>query len=521
MFLQSLKSKDNVFALALFILSMSAFFVWGYNYIPTNHLFLFILASVFGIFMAFNIGGNDVANSFGTSVGAKTLTIKQALVIAAVFELSGAMFAGGEVTNTIRNGLVAMPEHLNITPMSFAVIMMSALLSAGLWLFIATKIGAPVSTTHSIVGGIVGGSLTMGFIYADANTALEMVKWNKVFEIVSSWFLSPLAGGILAYFIYRYVKTKIIDPSVKLQDGLKVLKQERKKFKNLYINELEQKSPEEQIKILKNIALSDDSDQDTKKNDYIQRIEHLKENEKNYDVMQSMKFHIPIIGAFGAMIIACGTLFRGLKHLNLNLNIIEYIWIVVVIGVAAYLISLAVINLIKKDNAIKGIDKLFSWFQIFTASSFAFSHGANDIANAIGPFVAILDILKTDAINENSSVPFIAMVTFGIALVVGLWFLGKEVITTVGTKIATIKPTTGFSAELSSSFVILIATQMGLPISSTHVLIGAILGIGIYNKDANWGSLKQIGLACVVTIPVAMVGSAISFMIIGKIVNIF
>ena len=176
--------------------------------------------------------------------------------------------------------------------------------------------------------------------------------------------------------------------------------------------------------------------------------------------------------------------------------------------------------MVKRDNPIKGINRIFGWFQIFTASSFAFSHGANDIANAVGPFAAILDVLKTSSVNSDSPIPFIAMATFGVALVVGLWFLGKEVITTVGNKLTNIEPTTGFSAELASSIVILVATKMGLPISSTHVLIGAVLGIGLYNKSANWALLKPIGLAWVVTVPIAMLGSALCYYMISVIIGL-
>lgn len=514
-----LVSKDNQFALLFFVISLIAFFIWGYNYIPSNHLLLFILASIFGLFMAFNIGGNDVANSFGTSVGAKTLTIKQALIIAAVFELSGAIFAGGEVTNTVRSGIVSMSSDSQIPPMAFAIVMMSALLSAGFWLFIATKFGMPVSTTHSIVGGIVGAGMVMGYLFSGGDEALHMIKWEKIGEIVISWFISPLAGGILAYIIFGYIKKRIILPSANLQEDLKKLKYQKKLYKNLYVKELSTKPVKEQIETFKKIVLYDDDNPKTK-SDFVLRLEEMRENEKKFDVAFYMRIHIPIVAAVGAIIISTSMLLRGLKNVNLDLDLIEKVWIIFVIATVAYLVSLALINVIKKDNSTKAINRVFGWFQLFTASSFAFSHGANDIANAIGPFAAILDVLKTSTINADSPVPFAAMITFGIALVVGLWFLGKEVITTVGSKLTEIVPTTGFSAELASSFVILVATQMGLPISSTHVLIGAVLGIGIYNKSANWGLLKPIGLAWVITVPVAMIGSGLFFIIIKQLTNL-
>ncbi len=514
--------KDNLFALIFFIISVFAFFIWGYNYIPSNHLLLFILASVFGIFMAFNIGGNDVANSFGTSVGAKTLTIKQALIIAAVFELSGAIFAGGEVTSTIRSGIISLSDQSLVPPMAFAGVMMGALFSAGAWLFVATKFGMPVSTTHSIVGGIIGAGITMGMIHFGTwSDTAGLIKWSKVLEIVASWFISPVAGGIIAYMVFGYVKTKIITPSVQLHEKVKALKKERKTYKNQYFKELSTKSEAEQLSALRKVAAAaeeDDEDDITNtvavRSEYRDQLRRMKKNERSIDVLKYMRMNIPIVAACGAAVVSASLLFKGLKNLKLDFSVAETLWMIFVISICAYLISFAIVNMIKKDNPIKGINRVFGWFQIFTASSFAFSHGANDIANAVGPFAAILDVLKTSSINSSSPVPFIAMATFGVALVVGLWFLGKEVITTVGSKLAHIEPTTGFSAELASSVVILVATHMGLPISSTHVLIGAVLGIGLYNKSANWSLLKPIGLAWVITIPAAMLGSAFCYWIL-------
>ena len=518
------RAKDNLFALVFFIISLCAFFMWGYSYIPSNHLLLFILASIFGIFMAFNIGGNDVANSFGTSVGAKTLTIKQALVIAAVFELSGAIFAGGEVTNTIRSGIISVGD--NVPPMAFAAVMMGALFSAGVWLFVATKFGLPVSTTHSIVGGILGAGIVMGMLHFGGWTETSgMIKWSKVLEIVASWFISPVAGLIIAYMIFGFVKTKIIIPSQQKYDQIKELKKERKTYKNQYFKELRTKSEAEQLSTLRKIASIDDDDDDddlsvSVKSEYKNQIRKMKKAEKDVDIISHLKLNIPIVAACGAMVISSSLLFKGLQNLNLGFSFFETLWIIFVVGLCAYLIIFALVNMVKRDNPIKGINRIFGWFQIFTASSFAFSHGANDIANAVGPFAAILDVLKTSSINSDSPIPFIAMATFGVALVVGLWFLGKEVITTVGNKLTNIEPTTGFSAELASSLVILVATKMGLPISSTHVLIGAVLGIGLYNKSANWALLKPIGLAWVVTVPIAMLGSALCYYAISVIIGL-
>ncbi|EJO7018858.1 inorganic phosphate transporter [Campylobacter jejuni] len=497
--------KDNLIAFVIFIISTIAFVIWGFGYISQHQLILFILASIFGIFMAFNIGGNDVANSFGTSVGAKTVTIKQALIIAAVFELSGAIFAGAEVTKTIRSGIVIFPNSLD--PMLFVIIMLAALLSSGVWIFIATKKGLPVSTTHSIVGGIVGASIMMGLLKFDGIQTLSMVKW-EILRIAISWVASPLLGGIVAYIIYSYIDKKILKPSEKLNDDLKNIKKERKKFKEEYFLNLKTKSQEEQIKELSAIALDEEEQEN---NFYRNKMKEFKDQEKDIDIYSILKTHMPIIACIAAAIISAMFLFKGLNNVS-TLDILQNFWIIGIIGTISYVVTFAIVKIVKKTELNKTTDRIFSWFQIFTASSFAFSHGANDIANAIGPFAAILDVLKNGTINATSPVPFAALAMFGVALVVGLWFLGKEVITTVGSKLATIRPTTGFSAELGASIVILLATQFGIPVSSTHILIGAILGIGVYNKNANWIMMKPIGLAWIITLPAAGIMAALVFL---------
>ncbi|ELY5588672.1 inorganic phosphate transporter [Campylobacter coli] len=498
--------KDNLIAFVIFIISTIAFVIWGFGYISQHQLILFILASIFGIFMAFNIGGNDVANSFGTSVGAKTVTIKQALIIAAVFELSGAIFAGAEVTKTIRSGIVIFPEQFD--PMLFVIIMLAALLSSGVWIFIATKKGLPVSTTHSIVGGIVGASIMMGLLKFDGIQTLSMVKWSEILRIAISWVASPLLGGIVAYIIYSYIDKKILKPSEKLNDDLKNIKKERKKFKEEYFLNLKTKSQEEQIKELSAIALDEEEQEN---NFYRNKMKEFKEQEKDIDIYSILKTHMPIIACIAAAIISAMFLFKGLNNVS-TLDILQNFWIIGIIGTISYVVTFAIVKIVKKTELNKTTDRIFSWFQIFTASSFAFSHGANDIANAIGPFAAILDVLKNGTINATSPVPFAALAMFGVALVVGLWFLGKEVITTVGSKLASIRPTTGFSAELGASIVILLATQFGIPVSSTHILIGAVLGIGVYNKNANWIMMKPIGLAWIITLPAAGIMAALVFL---------
>ena len=198
----NLKLINTVFA-AMLVSMVGYFIYWGLGYTHYNHSGLFILATFFGVFMAFNVGGNDIANSFGTSVGSGTLTIPQALLIAAVFEVSGAVIAGGEVTDTIRKGIVDL-NGMHLDPMQFVFIMMSALLAAALWLLFASRKGLPVSTTHAIIGGIVGSALCMAALNGVDSVAL--IQWDKLGEIALSWILSPVLGGIVSYLLFSRIK---------------------------------------------------------------------------------------------------------------------------------------------------------------------------------------------------------------------------------------------------------------------------------------------------------------------------
>ncbi len=264
-------NKDNIIAFSIFAITTIGFYIWGFDFIPTDHFLLFSIASAFGIFMAFNIGGNDVANSFGTSVGAKTITIKQALIIAAIFELSGAIFAGGEVTNTIRKGIVKIPP-IDFEPMLFVLVMMSSLLSAGLWLLVASKKGLPVSTTHSIVGGIVGGSIALGFVITTGDNITSMVNWNKIGQIAISWVISPALGGLLSYLIYHIIKKHILTPGKKVVAKLSRAKGRKKALKEAYKTALKNKPETEQIQELSELAFMDEDDEIGTTTDYQKRL---------------------------------------------------------------------------------------------------------------------------------------------------------------------------------------------------------------------------------------------------------
>ena len=266
--------SENSLAWNLFfgvlLLGVTAYFLyWGLDYTNNDNIILFVLATLFGVFMAFNIGGNDVANSFGTSVGAGTLTIKQALIVAAIFEVSGAVIAGGEVTKTIRKGIVDL-SGITIEPMQFVFIMMSALIAAAFWLLFASRRGYPVSTTHSIIGGIVGSSITLGAILGGADTAFSLVKWEKIGLIASSWVISPVLGGLVSYVLYSQIKKHILSYNDRADEKLATIRQEKTEYRETHKNEFE--TLEDSSKVAYASALARDAqiatDPDFSKEDY-------------------------------------------------------------------------------------------------------------------------------------------------------------------------------------------------------------------------------------------------------------
>lgn len=514
---------ENLFFGLLLLIFSSFFLYWGSSYIENGSLFIFLLASVFGIFMAFNIGGNDVANSFGTSVGAKTLTIQQALMVAAVFEVSGAMIAGGEVTKTIRKGIVDL-SHITLDATQFIAIMMSALLAAAIWLLIASKRGIPVSTTHSIIGGIVGSSITMGIIVGGSDTAFELVKWDKIGTIALSWVLSPVLGGIMSYLIFWFIKHKIIHYNEEAQQKLRLLKAEKKHLKAEWKAKLQKLEEPNRFDELSKMAIDAEAklEEDYEKEDlesfYYQELEKINKKREKLRPYRALELYLPLIAGFGAMIISGMMIFKGIKHLHLGLSDIQNGLIILMAGTLIYTATFIYAKTLKGKNLDTVTFLTFSWLQVFTASAFAFSHGSNDIANAIGPFAAVLDTLKTGEVGTSAPVPPIAMLTFGVALVAGLWFIGKEVIATVGTKLTHIFPASGFSAELGASAVILLASEFGIPVSSTHILIGAVLGIGLVNGKANWMLMRPIAVAWVITLPIAGVLSSMILYLLLQII---
>lgn len=516
----------------LVFLAVSSYFMyWGLNYTGFNHVHLFVLATVFGLFMAFNIGGNDVANSFGTSVGAGTLSLKQALVIAAIFEVSGAVLAGGEVTNTIRGGIVDL-GIIEVEPLQFVYIMMSALLAAALWLLFASRKGYPVSTTHSIIGGIVGSSIMLGVLLNGRETALALVQWGEIGKIAMSWIISPLLGGLLSWGLYQLIKTHILQYNEVAEGKLQAIKEAKRRHKEKHGDSFAMLSERQQVEqaraLVRDAHSYTDSDADADRDgdtdelvleelesEYFRGLRELKARKEAVQAHKALENWVPIVASFGAMLISGMMLFKGLSKVELGLGAVGKVLVMGMIAAAVWMAVLVLAKAMRGKSLKKSTFVLFSWMQVFTAAAFAFSHGSNDIANAIGPFAAIMDVLKTGSMHGSTVVPTITMVTFGVALIAGLWFIGKEVIMTVGHHLTELHPASGFAAELAAAAVVLLASILGIPVSSTHILIGAVLGIGLINGKTNWGLMRTIGLTWVITLPSAAFLSAGIFLILN------
>lgn len=496
------------------------FLIWGFGFIGNGDKTLFLVSVFLGIFMAFNIGGNDVANSFGTSVGSGTLSIAQALCIAAVFEASGAVIAGGEVTSTIRSGIIDLSK-MDVHPRDFIYVMMSALFAAGAWLLFASRKGLPVSTTHAIIGGIVGSGLTLGALLNTAETsALWLVQWDKIGKIAISWVLSPILGGVISFGIFWLIKHYILDYNRYAQIKIDRIKREKKSLRKLHKKTFETLDDIQKIAYAEALnhdiyAMRDpDFDPSELDSEYYKKVIELDAKKEKLKSHKALEYGIPAVAGIGAFVISAMLIFKGLHNLNFGLtNFYNYL----IIGMSTlitWLLMFIFAKTLRRSNLNKSAFLMFSWLQVLTASGFAFSHGSNDIANAVGPFAAIIDTMATNSINPSTPVPQQIMIMFAVALIAGLWFIGKEVIATVGTNLTKIHPASGFSAELASAIVVMAASVLGLPISSTHVLIGAILGIGLVNHSTNWSLMKPIGLAWIITLPVSALLSAFAFVLL-------
>lgn len=410
-----------------------------------------ILAIVFGFFMAWGIGANDVANAMGTSVGSRALTVKQAIIIAIVFEFFGAWLAGSEVTSTIRKGIVDT-SLLEGEPELLVYGMLSSLLAAGIWLAVASGKGWPVSTTHSIVGAIVG--------FAAVGISFNAVEWGKVGEIAASWVVSPLLAGGIAFALFWSVKLLILN--------------------------------------------------------------------SNQPLKQAMKY-IPVYMFAVGFMIGMVTLLKGLKNVlkdnAIGLGLLEMLGIAMFFGLAATLIGIALLksmnykNNVDSESEDKHVERVFAVLMIFTACAMAFAHGSNDVANAIGPIAAIFSVVQSGAVAAKSEVPSWVLLIGATGIVFGLATYGYKVMGTIGKRITELTPSRGFAAELGAASTVVIASFFGLPISTTHTLVGAVIGVGLANsaEKVNFRVLGTIALSWVVTIPIGATLSIIFFYIIRAI----
>ncbi|MEK9870766.1 MAG: inorganic phosphate transporter [Gammaproteobacteria bacterium] len=406
---------------------------------------LLLLTILFGFFMAWGVGANDVANAMGTSVGAKAITLKQAIIIAMVFEFAGAYLAGGEVTSTIRKGIID-PETLSADPELLVYGMMSALLAAAIWLLVASTFGWPVSTTHSIVGAIVG--------FASVGISVDAVNWGKVGNIVSSWVVSPVLAGTFSFFIYMSVRKFVFDTE---------------------------------------------------------------------DPFKSAKRAVPVYIFMVGFVISMVTMVKGLKHIGLDLSFEESIlYSLAMAGVICVIGAIAVSRVKRVSESVHhdviNIERLFGVLMIFTACSMAFAHGSNDVANAIGPLAAVNSIISSGGeVAQKAMMPNWILLLGGGGIVAGLALYGYRVMRTIGTHITELTPSSGFAAELAAATTVVLASGYSLPVSTTHTLVGGVLGVGLARGIAalNLRVVGTIFVSWLVTLP-AGAGLAIIFFYMFK-----
>lgn len=408
---------------------------------------LLVLACLFGFFMAWGVGANDVANAMGTSVGSRALTIKQAIIIAMVFEFCGAYLAGGQVTETIKSGIV---DASVIPPELMVLGMMSALLAAGTWLLIATSRGWPVSTTHTIVGAVIG--------FAAVGVSMDAVHWSGIGPIVASWVVSPLLSGIVAFGLFISVQKLIIDTD---------------------------------------------------------------------DPFRNAKRFVPLYMFLTGFMVAVMTVTKGLKHVGLHLSSGEGLLLAAGIGVLVMLLGIALLSRIQIDTEADktfhyaSVEKVFAVLMVFTACSMAFAHGSNDVANAVGPLAAIVGVIQSggEAVGAKAALPSWVLLLGAVGIVVGLATYGYKVIATIGKEITELTPSRGFAAELATATTVVGASAIGLPVSTTHTLVGAVLGIGIARGIGalNLGVVGRIFMSWLITLPAGAILAIIFFTILKAI----
>lgn len=412
--------------------------------LPTDTILL-SLVILAGLYMAWNIGANDVANAMGTSVGSGALTLRQAILIAAVLEFAGAFFFGSHVSETMQSGLIDADLFAD-APTKLVYGMLSSLLAAGVWLQIASYYGWPVSTTHTIVGAIVGFGLIVG--------GWQAVHWENVSFVVVSWILSPLSGALLGYLIFNFLRKKIFYEA---------------------------------------------------------------------DPVAAAKRLTPPLVFFVMAILSLVMLYKGLQNVHIAFNFLQALGVSIAVGGLGFIVSHFLVRRMHVRNTSSAehdqnafVENIFGHLQIMSACLMAFAHGANDVANAIGPLSAAITILQTGAVYTESVVPTWALALGGVGIVIGLASWGWRVIMTIGKKITELTPTRGFAAEFGAALTVLIASRIGMPISTTHTLVGAVIGVGLARGlgALDMSTTRDIVISWCITVPAGAVISVGFFYLI-------
>jgi PiT family inorganic phosphate transporter len=441
------------------------------------------LALIVCAYMAWNIGANDVANAMGTSVGSRALTLKQAVIIAAVFEFAGAFFAGDAVTDTVRKGILSVdfadPMVDEVFSTDIALGFIAAMMAAATWLTIATRYGLPVSTTHSIIGGILGVGLILEVKYSTS-----LIDWEVVRKVVMSWVASPLMGGLIGFFSFIIIKKLILDNDNPVERSMwlaPILA-----FPTFFVLGLAL-----QYKALKGFiskAASNGWIED--KNDWLP----VKENgvfnpwaENAWIPLNSIML-AAAIGAVSSMV-----LYMVLRRIDIN----------------------------EEKRGFKGVERIFVWLQIITAAYVAFAHGANDRSNAIGPMAAVWQVLssETGQLAAKAEIPLWLVLLGSAGIAVGVLTWGWRVMETIGKKITDITPTRGFAAEFGAATTILVFSMpfLAVPVSTTHTLVGAVVGVGLAGgaKAVDFRVFGKIAASWVASVPAAAFGAVVLFVASG------
>jgi phosphate/sulfate permease len=447
---------------------------------------LTILTLVIGFYMAWNIGANDVSNAMGTSVGSGALTLRRAVLLAAVLEFCGAYFLGANVSETLQSGIINPDTYLD-KPLILILGMCGALLGTSIWLQIASYFGWPVSTTHAIVGAIVGfGALMGGF---------DSVEWSKISSIAISWVVSPLISGVLSFFVFTLLQRTILYALDPLQAARRYLPLFYfivfSSFTlNLIFNGL--RNLQLDLSALSTIGLSGG-------------IGLLAAFISRFFLRKTTSELAPTSVTSPYTIIS---LDKAIKHLQ-RLRIASTTEVQSHVGsVLENLRALskklrAETHYTQHTTDYHVVEKLFITLQIFSACYVAFAHGANDVSNAIGPVAAVLEVLKNGMHVHSTPIPSWLLALGGVGIVIGLATWGWRVIETIGKKITALTPTRGFCAEFGAATTILLATKLGLPVSTTHCLVGSVLGVGLARglSALNLSMVRDIGLSWLITLP--------------------